>query len=267
MKEQALALIAGLSDPGQALNRLREYLQALVLASLHDCEAFRSLAFVGGTALRILYGLPRFSEDLDFSLENSSNYAGKEWMGKIKRHLSLAGFAPEVSWNESRTVNVGWVRLRGILHEAGLSVHPDQKTAIKLEIDTRPPVGAHCERRVVTHYRTFVLRYYDMSSLMAGKLHAIITRRYTKGRDWYDLLWYRSRRPPAEPNLELLQNSLDQTQGSEKLESREWRALVRSRLTAVDFQAILADVRPFLERSQDTAMLTKENLVTLLEDH
>jgi hypothetical protein len=85
---------------------------------------------VGGTVLRILYGLPRFSEDLEFSLENSSNYAGKEWMGKVKRNLILAGFAPEVSWNESKTVNVGWVRLRGILHEAGLSVHPDQKTAI-----------------------------------------------------------------------------------------------------------------------------------------
>ena len=267
MKEQAIALIAGLPDPGQALNRLREYLQGLILASLHDCEAFRSLAFVGGTALRVLYGLPRFSEDLDFSIENQKDYAGKEWMGKIKRDLTLAGFLPELRWNDIKTVHVGWVRLRGILHEAGLSAHPEQKLAIKLEIDTRPPLGAHCERRIVTHYRTFLLRHYDMPSLLAGKLHAIISRRYTKGRDWYDLFWYRSRRPPAEPNLKLLQNALDQTQGRGKLKARRWRELVRTRISDLDFQTILAEVRPFLERPGDSAILTKENLVTLLEDH
>jgi predicted nucleotidyltransferase component of viral defense system len=267
MKEQALALIHGLSNPGQALNRLREYLQTLILASLHDCEAFRALAFVGGTALRILYGLPRFSVDLDFSLEKQENYAGKEWMGKIKRSLTLAGFLPEVTWNESKTVNVGWVRLRGILHEANLSVHPDQKLAIKLEIDTRPPHGARCERRVVSLYRTFVLQFYDMSSLFAGKLHAVISRRFNKGRDWYDLLWYRSRRPPVKPNLELLQNALDQTRGTGILDARQWPELVRSRITDLDLKAVIAEVRPFLERSEDSAILTKENLVALLQDY
>jgi predicted nucleotidyltransferase component of viral defense system len=266
MKEQALALVARLSDQGRALNRLREYLQSLVLASLHECEAFNSLAFVGGSALRILYGLPRFSEDLDFSLENSSNYAGMEWMKKIKRNLTLAGFVPEVLWNESKIVHVGWVRLRGLLHEAGLSVHPDQKMAIKVKIDTRPPLGARRERRVVTHYQTFILRHYDLSSLLAGKLHAIISRRYTKGLDWYDLLWYRSRRPPAEPNLELLQNALDQTSDFGLFKARQWRALVRSRLDSVDFEAVLTDVRPFLERPQDAKILTKENIIALLEN-
>ena len=266
MKEQALALVSRLSDQGQALNRLREYLQSLVLVSLHECEAFRCLAFVGGTALRILYGLPRFSEDLDFCLENSSDYAGMEWMKKVKRDLTLAGFVPEVSWNENKTVHVGWVRLRGILHEAGLSVHPDQKMAIKVEIDTRPPVGARCERRVVTHHQTLVLRYYDLPSLMARKLHAIICRRYIKGRDWYDLLWYRSRRPPAEPNLELLQNALDQTKDRGIFKARQWRTLVRYRIDSADFEAVLADVRPFLERQQEARMLTKENIAALLEN-
>lgn len=73
MKEQALAIAGEASDSGTALNLLREYLQAFVLRSLHDCEAFRSLAFVGGTALRFLHGLPRFSEDLDFSLDQSAH--------------------------------------------------------------------------------------------------------------------------------------------------------------------------------------------------
>ena len=264
MKEQALALVRGVTDQGQALNLLREYLQALVLRSLHECEAFRPLAFVGGTALRILHGLPRFSEDLDFSMVSAEGYAGREWMAKVKRDLTLAGFRPEVTWNDRKTVHMGWVRVAGILHDAGLSGLPDHKLAIKVEIDTRPPAGARCERRIVTRYVTFLLQHYDLQSLLAGKLHAAITRKYAKGRDWYDLMWYLSQRPPVEPNLPLLQNALDQTQGAGRSDAQDWRALVKARLGSFDVDAICDDVRPFLERPQDAALLTRDNLLGLL---
>ncbi|MBK7599828.1 MAG: nucleotidyl transferase AbiEii/AbiGii toxin family protein [Acidobacteria bacterium] len=82
MKEQALSLARGAGDPGQGLNLLREYLQAHILRSLHECEAFRSVAFVGGTALRFLHGLQRFSEDLDFSVVCAEEYEGREWMAR-----------------------------------------------------------------------------------------------------------------------------------------------------------------------------------------
>ena len=188
MKEQALALVREATDPGQGLNRLREYVQVLVLRSLHECEAFRPLAFVGGSALRFLHGLPRFSEGLDFSLVSAEGYAGRDWMAKVKRDLTLAGFDPLVTWNDRKVVHTGWIRLAGILREAGLSAMPNEKLAIKLEIDTRPPAGARCERRIVSRYMTFFLQYYDLPSLLAGKLHAVLTRRYAKGRDWYDVL-------------------------------------------------------------------------------
>lgn len=97
-----MTLARGAKYPGQALNLLREYLQTLVLRSFHECEAFRSLAFIGGTALRFLHGLPRFSEDLDFSLVSAEGYAGKDWMAKVKRDLTLAGLAPMVTWNGLR---------------------------------------------------------------------------------------------------------------------------------------------------------------------
>ncbi|MFA5262250.1 MAG: nucleotidyl transferase AbiEii/AbiGii toxin family protein [Opitutaceae bacterium] len=259
-----MALIHGVSDPGQALNSLREYLQALVLRSFHESEAFRPLAFVGGTALRFLHGLPRFSEDLDFSMVSSEGYAGKEWMAKVKRDLTLAGFDPEVTWNDRKVVHTGWVRVAGILHDAGLSGLPDQKLAIKVEIDTRPPAGARCERRVVTRHVTFLLQHYDLPSLLAGKLHAAITRKYAKGRDWYDLMWYLSQRPPVEPSLPLLQNALDQTRGFGRDNAHDWRALVRARLSSFDMDAISNDVGPFLERPQDAALLTRDNLLGLL---
>jgi predicted nucleotidyltransferase component of viral defense system len=265
MKEEALALVRGVSDPGQALNRLREYLQAFVLRSFHESEAFRPLAFVGGTALRFLHNLPRFSEDLDFSLVSGEGYAGMEWMAKVKRDLTLAGFSPEVTWNDRKVVHTGWVRVAGILHEAGLSAMPAEKLAIKLEIDTRPLTGARCERRVVTRHVTFLLQYYDRPSLLAGKLHAAITRKYAKGRDWYDLVWHLSQRPPVVPNLPFLQHALDQTQGVGRHNATSWRKLVRERLTTLDVQAVCDDVSPFLERPQDAALLTRDNLDELLQ--
>lgn len=264
MKEEALALVRGMPDPGLALNRLREYLQAFVLRSLYECEAFRPLAFVGGTALRFLHNLPRFSENLDFSLVSDKGYAGRDWMSKVKRDLTLAGFEAQVTWNDRKVVHAGWVRLAGLLHDARLSAMPTEKLAIKVEIDTRPPTGAQCERRVVTRHVTFLLQYYDLPSLLAGKLHAAITRKYDKGRDWYDLVWYLSQRPPVAPNLTLLQNALDQTQGTGRYHAPDWRELVRDRLTALNLQAIGDDVGPFLERPQDAALLTRENLEGLL---
>lgn len=265
MKEEALALVRGVTEPGLALNRLREYLQAFVLRSFHDSEAFRQLAFVGGTALRFLHGLPRFSEDLDFSLVGGAEDSGAAWMGKVKRDLQLAGFLPEVTWNNRKTVHTGWVRVAGILHEAGLAAMRGQNLAIKVEIDIRPPAGARCERRIITRHLTFFLQHYDLPSLLAGKLHAVINRKYAKGRDWYDLVWYLSQRPPVAPNLLLLQNALDQTRGAGRTDALAWRSLVRDRLERSDIGAILADVGPFLERPQDAALLTRENLLGLLE--
>jgi len=141
MKEQALAVARGVADPGQRLNKLREYLQAFILRSLHESEAFKPLAFVGGTALRFLHNLPRFSEDLDFSLVAQDGYAGRDWMAKIKRDLTRAGFNPQVTWNDRKVVHTGWVRLEGILHETGLSGMPGEKLSIKLEIHWHP-IGA-----------------------------------------------------------------------------------------------------------------------------
>jgi hypothetical protein len=119
---------------------------------------------------------------------------------------------------------------------------------------------------VVTRHVTFLLQHYDRPSLLAGKLHAAITRKYAKGRDWYDLVWYLSQRPPVVPNLSLLQNALDQTQGAGRHNALSWRERVRERLASLDLQAVRDDVMPFLERPQDAALLTRENLEGLLQE-
>jgi hypothetical protein len=163
-------------------------------------------------------------------------------------------------------VHVGWVRIAGLLHEAGLSPLPAETLAVKVEIDTRPPAGARCERRVLTRHLTFFVQHHDLPSLLAGKLHALLARRYAKGRDWYDLLWFRSARPPVEPNLVLLQNALDQTAGPGRYEADSWRALVRRRIESLDAAALAADVRPFLARPRDADLITRENLLGLVSE-
>lgn len=264
MKEAALDLVSEVGDPSERLNLLREYVQAMVLRSLHESEAFINLAFVGGTALRFVHGLPRFSEDLDFSLEKQNGYTPKAWMKKVKNDLLLAGFDAKVTWNERSTVHKSWVKVADLLKDAGLSALPEQNLSIKLEIDTRPPAGAVSETGIVNRHALLSLRYYDLPSLMAGKVHALITRKYAKGRDWYDLVWYRARRPPVEPNLVQLQNALDQTQGAGRCDSTKWKTLLADKARSTDCRALADDVRSFLERPQDSALLTDDNICSVL---
>lgn len=264
MKDRALEAALRFDDPGRRLNGLREYLQAFILRSLHESEAARSVAFVGGTALRFLEDLPRFSEDLDFSQVSPDGYEPVRWLRKLKRDLHLAGFDSTVRWMDRTPVQAAWIRTASLLAEAGLSGHREQKLSVKIEIDTRPPAGAAVRRSVVTRHFTFVLGHYDLPALMAGKLHALLTRRYAKGRDWFDLVWYRSRRPPVAPNLELLQHALDQTQGTGRRRAADWRGLLRTRLADLETGVLIRDVEPFLERPADAALLERANLEAVL---
>jgi hypothetical protein len=260
VKDEALSLAATAPDPAGKLNLLREYLQALVLRSLHESEAFVHLAFVGGTALRFVSALPRFSEDLDFSLHRAEGYRPETWMKKIKNDLVLAGFETGMSWNDRTTVHKAWIRIAGVLREAGLAAMPQHNLSIRLEIDTRPPAGAVLQRSLVTRHRLLALQHYDLASLMAGKIHALLTRGYPKGRDWYDLVWYRGHRPPLQPNLCQLQNALDQTRVEGTCTARSWQADLLARLEGIDCLALRNDVAPFLERPEEAALLDEHNL-------
>ena len=260
MKERALSLIKDIESPAEKLNILREYIQTLVLRSLHESEAFLNLSFVGGTALRFVYNLPRFSEDLDFSLEMKKGYTPEVWMKKIKTDLALAGFHITITWNGTRVVHKAWIKVVGLLQEAGLAAMKNQNLSIKFEIDTKPPLGARCLKTILTNYVTFSVRHHDLPSLMAGKLNALLTRQYAKGRDWYDLLWYRGQRPSVDPNLEQLQHALDQFHDLGRLVASEWKDYIINQLSLLDCHELIEDVAPFLEHPQDAELITRENL-------
>lgn len=261
MRQEALALVAGETDAGRKLNLLREYLQAFAIRSLHEGGAFENLSFVGGTALRFLFGLARFSEDLDFSLEKAEGYELGKWMAKLDRDLRFAGFEASLSIKEDKVVQSVWIRVGGILKEVGLAPLPSQKLSIKIEIDSRPPAGARTETRIVNRFFLMGIRHHDLPCLMAGKIRALLTRSYPKGRDWYDLLWYRTRNPVVEPDLAFLQASLDQGEDGNRPKAADWRDMLAAKAMEADWEGLVRDVGPFLERPSDRDLLRSDLLI------
>ena len=150
------------------------------------------------------------------------------------------------------------------MQQAGLAGVPEQNLSIKLEIDTNPPAAAVREKTIVNRHWLLAIQHHDLPSLMAGKLHVLLVRGYPKGRDWYDLVWYRARRPPVAPNLSLLQNALDQTEGKVSVEAGDWAQVLRDRLRTLDCRALVADVEPFLERPEEASLLEEENILSVL---
>ncbi len=268
MKEYLTERVRAAPTPAHGRNVAREYLQARILGALQRAGAFIPLAFHGGTALRFLYATPRYSEDLDFALERArESYDFRAYLRAIQRELQAEGYPLVLKVSDQKVVHSAFVRFPGLLYELQLSPHHDEVLAVKLEVDTNPPAGAELATTVVRRHVILHLQHHDRSSLLAGKLHAILQRPYLKGRDLYDLLWYLSDPGWPAPNLTLLNHALAQTSWpGPPLTETTWRAAVRARLAEVNWSQAAADVRPFLEPGAAADLLTAENLLGLLRE-
>ena len=267
MKDYVLELASKKTGLNAKLNVMREYLQAYILRVMHDQGVFRTTAFLGGTALRFLYGLPRFSEDLDFSIIQNSEYKFADILKKIKDELISSGYIISISYNEEKIVHNAFIRFEGLMHEAGISPLKGQKLSIKVEIDTSPPMGATLKTDIVNKYFPISFLSYDLKSLFAGKLHALLSRKYTKGRDFFDLGWYLSKWKNISPNIELLKNALLQTKWKGEIPSQAtWRKCIYETVKKSDWQKINQDVENFLETPSDLNILSKENILALLNE-
>jgi len=265
MKEHLLRTVERLPVERRK-NAAREHLQARILGFIQEKRGFASWIFHGGTALRFLYELPRYSEDLDFSLAGPSDEPSfREMAAGIGRSFQNEGYAIDLKFTGRAPIATAFVRFPGLPRELGLSPHPGEILAVKIEVDTRPPAGGGTETTIIRRHILLNLLHYDRPTLFAGKLHAFLCRPHVKGRDLYDLFWYLSDRAWPEPNLEYLQQALRQTQGSESpLKAKNWRQAIAARLNAIDWRQALADVRPFIERSEELDLLTLPNLKKLL---
>ena len=192
------------------VNALREILQELALLGLWRSKFFEHAAFYGGTALRVLHGLDRFSEDIDFSLlAPDPGFSLGQYGESLAREIGSFGFRVDFEQRElARRTAIESAFLKADTLEQLLVIeadprllagrHPGSTLRIKLEVDTDPPGGFETESRYLLRPIAFAVRAYSLPDLLAGKLHAILCRKWgtrVKGRDWYDLVWYAGRHP------------------------------------------------------------------------
>lgn len=268
MKEQLKQIIADAPDRLRARNLVREYGQARILQFLQERGVFTSWIFHGGTALRLLYGLPRYSEDLDFAIAEAA--AAKDFAGivsSVRRSFESEAYAVEIRrLKENLPVKSAFLVFPGLYHELGLSAHRTETLSIKIELDSRPPDLGTTETTIIRRYVILNVLHYDKPSMLSGKLHAVFMRPYFKGRDLYDLFWYVSDPAWPGPNFRFLNEALRQTGWpGPAIGPTNWIGQVIKRLKAIDWSKAIDDVRPLIEREGDLLQLSRDNVLKLLE--
>lgn len=265
MKDYVIELAKPVENKMRRLNIVREYLQIYALRTLHERGYFNNLAFVGGTCLRFTHNLTRFSEDLDFSLTMQEGYDFETILNEIEKDFLKANYTIKIKHKTEKTVHTAFLKVSGLLYEVDLSNRVDQNLTIKLDIDTNPPQGAKIERTLVNKYFPISLCHYELPSLFAGKLHAILTRPYVKGRDYFDLVWILSKWRDINPNIELLKNALKQTGSKIDVTLQNWKGKVWDHVKDVKWDNIRSDVEKFAEYPEFITSIEPKNIKSLLE--
>lgn len=250
----------------QKTNALREYLQWMILQILDEGGHRSSLVFTGGTCLRVVYGIGRFSEDLDFSRVPNVRQTRTSLNKDLLMRLNRRGLSVEVSSpdGKERAVASTWIQFQNLLSPLGLSAQKNQKLSVKLEIDQSPPQGGTVEEFFRPEPLPFLVNHFDLPSLFATKAHALLFRGFDKGRDYYDLLFFLGRK--VRPHWTLFQNAVKQTHPHHSfLNPRDlWEAL-KNKILKMDEHRILQDVRPFLLKPQEERFLKKDVLLLAIQ--
>lgn len=265
MHEAIGRMLAGyrVNNTNDSIRALREILQEVALLGLWRAKFFEHAAFYGGTALRIMYGLDRFSEDLDFSLlEPDSDFDISRFLSPLEEELRGFGFnikAEKVEKTADSAVQSAFLKTNTrtellvieTTDEIVKSVPAGSLLKIKLEVDTDPPARFSTETRFLLRPIPFAVRCYSLPCLFAGKMHALLFRRWkdrVKGRDWYDLIWYVANFP--ELNLHHLEQRMRQTghwSGDQPLTQLAFRELIHSAVERLDINQARRDVMPFVK--------------------
>lgn len=239
---------------------LKEITQEVILMSLSRQDFFSQAEFHGGTALRILYGLQRFSEDLDFALLKPNNdFSLVSCIKNLAEELLAFGYQFEINDRTKANSAIKKAFLKDSSIGKILTLQsPQSKKAfkIKLEIDTNPPNGAHTEIKYLDFPFPFGIRAKNLSSSFAGKLHALLCRKYIKGRDWYDFIWYVSRKTSV--NFLLLENALRQfgPWKDQKLTANSfWLSkILSSKINSINWQQAAQDVSRFIKPYEQASL-------------
>lgn len=242
---------------------LLEIIQEIALLGLWRSKFFEKAAFYGGTALRILYGLDRFSEDLDFSLlKKGPNFEMKTYHHSVVRELQSLGF--DVTIEEKKktidsSVQSAFIKANTREHflRIGLStedqkrMHSNKVLKVKFEVDTEPPLKFNVDYRPLTFPGPFSVATMTLPDLFAGKMHALLFREYkgwVKGRDWYDFLWFLGQKIPLGlTHLEERMRQAGHLPSDQKLTEQRLRTILDKRIRQLNVPSAIADIRRFVK--------------------
>jgi predicted nucleotidyltransferase component of viral defense system len=236
---------------------LKEILQEIILNALSEAHFFEEAFFHGGTCLRIVYNLQRFSEDLDFMLKRvDPDFRWQPYQKAIIDVCKQYGILPEIKDKSKAGISIQKMFVKdnsiGKILNLSFKHHPDKKFTIKLEIDINPPAGSTTEMTFLEFPIDFPIEIQDLSSNFASKSHALLCRSYLKGRDWYDFLWYVKK--GVKPNFHLLTNAIDQQgpwAGQHIQVTPTWYIdNLESKIKSINWEAAKKDVFPFLKKPE-----------------
>ena len=247
----------------EELSALKEIIQEIALSALARAGFFAVAAFKGGSCLRIVHKLERFSEDLDFTLiKPNETFVWDPLLKALQDEFVLYDLACEFLDRSKADQAVKQAFLKDQSFGKVLTLRYPRSSSdesvikIKLEIDTNPPAGSKFEAHNIDFPYTFSLVTQDLPSLFAGKCHALLCRKYTKGRDWFDFVWYINK--GVQPHYAYLQNALYQVgpwQGKALQMNKAWlKEALKAKIETVDWESARDDAGKFLNVVQMRAL-------------
>lgn len=244
----------------EIISALREIMQEITLAGLSRTNFFEKAAFYGGTALRIFYGLDRYSEDLDFSLLTPDpTFSIEPYFPAILdefKSLGLTVSIKEKSKTKQTAIDSAFLKaetiwqeivLEDIIKETG--VRSNRTLKIKIEVDRNPPVHFNTEEKLLLRPFSFYVKCFSKPSLFAGKMHALLFRKWknrVKGRDWYDLEWYIKKGVPLDINHFLTRAKETNDWQDDTITPYQITELLNKKITSVSFNSVKEDIIRFI---------------------
>lgn len=261
------------------LSTLREIMQEITLAGLSRTDFFEKAAFYGGTALRIFYNLDRYSEDLDFSLlQPDLDFSIEPYFKAILDEFKSLGLTVRIvekkkvketaidsAFLKAETI---WkeIVLEDIIKETG--VRSNKTLKIKIEVDKHPPLNFKTEEKLALRPFSFYVKCYTKPSLFAGKMHALLFRKWknrVKGRDWYDLEWYIKKGIPLDINHFLTRAKDTNDWEEDRVSNEQIIGLLNAKIESVSFNRIKEDVVRFIPNDEVLKIWSPEYFKDLVE--
>ena len=255
-----------IESENEIINALKEIFQEIALLGLYRGGFFNKAAFYGGTSLRILYGLNRFSEDLDFTLlEKNKNFNIEQYFPFIIDEFEALGvniiLNKKIKKKQSSNIESAFLKNDTAIHTLNITagnldsilggIHSGKKLKIKFEVDTNPPLNFQTESKTLLMPITFNVLSMTMPNLYAGKMHAVLCRNWktrVKGRDWYDFEWYVKHN--AKLNLAHLQERMIESGdlgSSEQLSKELFIEYMYAKIDELNIQKAIEEVSPFIK--------------------